>query len=153
MIDMFLEAEIVNWGFKDENKKENQEIRQFLAKFKRFKGIDKIEDNYKDDFMEIGGLGYIKVRVGLAYWRNASAIHKWFIKNVQDGNKVSREKLKELQELCRQIIENPELAEKLLPGDYYNIWYFLDIQATANIIEKALSLPEEFEFIYYFSRR
>lgn len=62
-----------------------------------------------------------EVSVTVAYWRKANAIHGWFVKNVQDnvddcGNYyVSRENLMELQALCKEIMDNPNKANELLP--------------------------------------
>ncbi len=57
-----------------------------------------------------------------AYWRKANAIHKWFVDNCQDGVDdcreayVSREQLKELVDLCKQVLESVETVE----GEIHN---------------------------------
>jgi hypothetical protein len=46
----------------------------------------------------------------VAYWRKANAIHKWFVKNVQDDEDnckefyVSKQQLQELVNLCKDVI-------------------------------------------------
>jgi hypothetical protein len=53
----------------------------------------------------------------LCYWRKANAIHKWFIDNVQNGEDncgryyVDREKLRELIDLCRKVMESRDSGE------------------------------------------
>jgi hypothetical protein len=56
----------------------------------------------------------LDVSVTVAYWRKANAIHAWFVKNVQDGvdecqeSYVDREKLKELLDLCEEVLASIE---------------------------------------------
>jgi hypothetical protein len=93
-------------------------------------------------------------------WRKANAIHGWFVENCQDGKDecqesyVSREKLQELVELCQEALDNPD-AEVLEPtagfffGSYEkDEWYYQDLKDTIEGIEKALELPQSFEFYY-----
>ena len=53
----------------------------------------------------------------VGYWRKANAIHDWFVQNVQDGRDecqcayVSREHLRELLNVCKEIIEVAKLEE------------------------------------------
>ena len=105
-------------------------------------------------------LEYLLYEVG--YWRKANQIHKWFVDNVQKGNDdckeyyVSEEKIKELHDLCTQIISNPEKAEELLPshpgfffGSYeYDEYYMKDIKHTIEILEPLLNSDNS---IYYSS--
>jgi len=55
------------------------------------------------------------------YWRKANHIHGWFVDNVQDGKDdcgtyhVEDEKLKQLLDVCDQVIE----ASKLVKGTVY----------------------------------
>jgi hypothetical protein len=54
----------------------------------------------------------------IGYWRNANAIHNWFVKNVQEGNDDYREygvdesQLQELLDLVRRVL----VASKLVNG-------------------------------------
>lgn len=58
----------------------------------------------------------LTVDVTVAYWRKANAIHKWFVDNVQDGvdecqkSYVSRDQLKELVRICKEVIASTELV-------------------------------------------
>jgi len=138
-------------------------------------------------------LQHIDTRVG--YWRKSNQIHGWFVKHCQDGEDdcrkhwISREKLTELLNLCKEVIEksvlvdgkvssgktinkgstewvdilvdgkvvvNSQIAEELLPcsegfffgNDDYDEYYIEDVQDTIKIIEKALKLPESWDFYY-----
>ena len=89
----------------------------------------------------------VSVDERLAYWRKAYQIHKWFVNNVQEGlddnarHYVTLEQLKELVELCKQVAQNPSLADELLPTDddeQYNEWYFMDIHDTIAMLEPVI---------------
>lgn len=99
--------------------------------------------------------GDLNIKIVIAegiYWRKANQIHKWFVDNVQDGNDdcgtyyVSREQLTELRDLCKQVIENPSLAESRLPtangfffgSTSYGEGYIEDLQYTVEEIDKLL---------------
>lgn len=101
-----------------------------------------------------------EVSIDAMYWRKANAIHGWFVENCQDGKDecqesyVMREKLQELVKLCQEALDNPD-AEVLEPtagfffGSYEkDEWYYQDLKDTIEGIEKALALPESFEFYY-----
>ncbi|CAB4198222.1 hypothetical protein UFOVP1313_58 [uncultured Caudovirales phage] len=99
-------------------------------------------------------------RVG--YWRKANQIHEWFVENVQDGVDecrecwVDREKLEELKELCESVLLAPANAEKELPrksgfffgSTEYSDGYYADLKDTIEIVDRCLSIPEEWEFSY-----
>ena len=99
------------------------------------------------------------------YWRKANQIHRWFVENVQRGTDdcgsywVSREKLEELLDLCKRVIEDNSLADELLPstsgfffgGTDYDEWYFNDIKNTIEIIEECLSDESADDFEYHSS--
>ena len=105
------------------------------------------------------------VEIEVGYWRKANAIHQWFVKNVQDGKDdcktywVPQEKLRELQSVCNQVLADPTLAPSLLPtqsgfffGDtQYDEWYLENLEITLQNIQKALSLPDEWELSYHSS--
>jgi hypothetical protein len=96
-------------------------------------------------------VSYVEEQIG--YWRKANAIHKWFVDNVQAGNDncstyfVDIPDLMNLLEVCKEVKNNPEKAEELLPpqsgfffGDVsIDEYYFQDIDKTIEIIERALS--------------
>ena len=103
-----------------------------------------------------------EVRAIVGYWRKANQIHAWFVENIQEGEDdcksyyVSREKLQELKNLCRQVLEDKSLADKLLPtqsgfffgSTEYEGYYFDDLEETIRIIDNALALPETWRFEY-----
>lgn len=87
-----------------------------------------------------------------AYWRKANQIHKWFVDNIQDGTDdcgtyyVSRERLGELRDVCREVLADHSKADKLLPtqdgfffgGTSYDKSYFEDLEYTVTQIDKLL---------------
>ncbi len=91
-------------------------------------------------------LGSVEVTMEAAYWRKANAIHAWFVRNVQDGQDdcgsylVSREKLTELRDICRDVLTDrgEARAAELLPtqsgfffgSTEYSDWYWQDIEET-----------------------
>lgn len=103
-----------------------------------------------------------EVRAEVGYWRKANQIHAWFVENIQEGEDdcksyyVSREKLQELKNLCRQVLEDKSLANEFLPtqsgfffgSTEYEDYYFDDLEKTIRIIDNALALPETWRFEY-----
>jgi hypothetical protein len=85
-------------------------------------------------------------------WRKANAIHKWFVDNVQNGvddcgqYKVTKEQLIQLHNVCNDILNDPNLAEQLLPTQSgfffgniaYDDWYYNDLRNTVQIIDEIL---------------
>ena len=106
-----------------------------------------------------------EVSIDVGYWRKANAIHDWFVRECQGGEDncgyyyVGREQLKELKQLCEQVLEKKGDAPELLPtasgfffgSTDYNEWYFSDLEATIQIIDRALTLPDEWDFEYHSS--
>jgi hypothetical protein len=98
----------------------------------------------------------------VAYWRKANQIHNWFVQNVQNGidecqsSYVSREKLEELLDVCKQVEADNDLASTLLPsasgfffgGTEYDEWYFKSILNTIVYLEDILSdeMADDFEY-------
>jgi hypothetical protein len=121
--------------------------------------VDKTVEIFDKEY-PLKDLEYLVYEVG--YWRKANQIHKWFVNNVQEGNDdckeyyVSDEKIKELYDLCIEIINNPQKAEELLPthagfffGSYeYDEYYMKDLQHTIGILEPLLNCDDS---IYYSS--
>jgi hypothetical protein len=94
------------------------------------------------------------VRPCAVYWRKANAIHEWFVRTVQDGEDDCRltepihgEVLAELVDLCKQVIETPLLAAKLLPtqGGFffgsvdYDEWYIAELQHTVDRLAEVIN--------------
>ena len=95
-------------------------------------------------YVDLDGEDYL-VRAGAAYWRKANAIHEWFVANVQDGvdecqlsDPIHGEVLAGLVETCKEVLETPVLAAKLLPTQSgfffgsvdYDEWYIHDLEET-----------------------
>jgi hypothetical protein len=104
-----------------------------------------------------------QVEIKVGYWRKSNQIHQWFVDNVQGGEDdcreyhVEREQLRELINLCKQVTENHDLAEELLPsqGGFffgstdYDEWYFGDIEETITMLEGVLKeTPDNWDFYY-----
>jgi hypothetical protein len=117
-------------------------------------------------FAEELAKGPAYVRLEIAYWRKANAIHKFFV-DLDSGTDecqdiyVEREQLAELLNRCNRILENKsvELANELLPpqsGFFFGStevdeYYFEDLQYTQELLTKILSTikeDSELEFIY-----
>lgn len=103
------------------------------------------------------------IQVKVAYWRKANAIHGWFVANVQDGEDncaeyyLTHETLEELRDLCKQVMDNHELAEELLPpeagfffgSDEVDEYYFQNLQYTHDTLTKLLdTVPDDWAFVY-----
>lgn len=103
-----------------------------------------------------------EVTIDVGYWRKANAIHDWFVREVQGGEDeckphwVGREQLVELKELCEEVLADKSKAKELLPtasgfffgSQEYDEWYFKDLEATVEIINKALTLPNDWDLEY-----
>ena len=105
------------------------------------------------------------IRLDVGYWRKANQIHNWFVNNVQDKvddckeYEVCKEHLVELLDICKKVQADHSLAPALLPvqsgfffgSTDYDAIYFSDIDGTIEIIEKALTLANNWSFIYWAS--
>lgn len=124
--------------------------------------LEKLKDvlNLKDgDYSTEFGFG---VDIPLMYWRKANQIHAWFVENVQGGEddckdyELDTEQLTELRDLCRQVLDNNELAEELLPvsagfffGSYeYDEYYFAQLQETHDTLTKIIEANPNSYFTY-----
>lgn len=84
------------------------------------------------------------------------------MQNVQEGQDdckpyyVDRKGLLELKSICERVLADNSLARELLPtqagfffgSTEYDEWYFNDIRGTVEIIDKALTLPDAWDFQY-----
>ena len=99
------------------------------------------------DALHVGEM-LVTTEVEHIYWRKVNAVHGWFVDNIQNGEDdcgeypVAVEDLQKLKEVCVQVIDDPEMAEELLPArsgcffgdDSYDEYYFNDLHHTiANI--------------------
>ena len=153
----------------------------YLTASKSFSGDDFVTADEQKTFNTIKttiGLdgfspeGYPRLSVdfGVAYWRKANAIHKWFVENVQEGEDncqryyVTRENLEDLIKSCKKVLKNKDAKDKLqaalkeLPpqsGFFFGSTeidedYWLDLESTINQIQLILETPtlKDFDFHY-----
>jgi hypothetical protein len=149
-LDMYLYAEkhISGYGFREENERE-----QYKSVVNAVEATTISDPNSPS----------ADITVTSMYWRKANAIHDWFVKNVQGGDDncerywVSRDKLRELRDLCVKVVQNRDLAHKLLPtsegfffgGTEYDSYYFDSLKETASRITILLNTtPETWSFYY-----
>ena len=90
------------------------------------------------------------------YWRKANAIHRWFVDNVQNGVDncaeyyVDTDQMRELRDLCKKVLEDPESAMELLPpksGFFFGStvideFFIDDLTSTVQRFDYLLDLPE-----------
>lgn len=111
--------------------------------------------------------GRKRISEQIGYWRKANAIHRFFVDKVQDGiddcefhREVTEEDLEELINTCHEVLDNPNLAEELLPTQSgfffgetsYDEYYFDDLKYTIEICENALKTTDfDTQAIYYIS--
>lgn len=146
-LDMYLSAKRYLW--RDGDSAISREIEDLI-------GVE------SDPTKRFCGASFVakEVSVEAMAWRKANAIHGWFVEQCQDGRDecqesyVSRDRLKELVELCQDALDDPD-SEVLEPtkgfffGSYEKDEYYIqDLKDTIEGITKALELPESFEFYY-----
>jgi len=105
----------------------------------------------------------VNVEVTAAYWRKSNQIHKWFVDNVQGGEDdcgnyyVSKDKLKELRETCRQALfaKDPSLLPPqagFFFGSYdIDEWYWEDIKRTIKKLDRLFQLPDFDQLSFYYT--
>jgi hypothetical protein len=105
----------------------------------------------------------VKVKAGC--WRKANQVHRWFVQNVQEGTDdcgnyyVSRQNLIDLREICQRVMADKSLAPVEFPttsgfffgSTEYDDWYYNDLQETIDIVDKALTLDNNWDFEYHSS--
>lgn len=173
-LDMYLKAELYLWGSDEDKKKEIQKM------FPEIEQGDGFTNGVEIKF----GVGYWRKANAIHQWfvdncqggnddcnyhyvdpeqlkelksiceeiLNKSIIKKGKVKN---GASYQNGEMKENYE-DGEYIENPEIAESLLPtqqgfffGGYdYDQWYVEDLKKTIKIIDYALSLPDKYDLYY-----
>jgi hypothetical protein len=98
-----------------------------------------------------------EVCIEIGYWRKANEIHNWFVTNVQDGEDNCREyyvdpkHIEELLATVREVLDNPKLAENMLPtqGGFffgsteYDEYYFSELRHTEEMLASVLSFVKD----------
>jgi len=98
-----------------------------------------------------------EVCIEIGYWRKANEIHNWFVNNVQDGEDncreyyVTSEHIEELLATVREVLDNPKLAENMLPtqGGFffgsteYDEYYFSELRHTEEMLANVLSFVKD----------
>lgn len=82
--------------------------------------------------------GWKRISEPVGYWRNANAIHFWFVENVQDGEddcdihrEVTKEDLEELRDLCIEVVTGcPLIVAKIQNG-----YSFLNGKEVPNMVD------------------
>jgi hypothetical protein len=92
----------------------------------------------------------------VGYWRKANQIHNWFVENVQKGMddcaeyKVDVEQLRDLLNLCEDVLDDHSKAPQLLPRSSgfffgstdYDDYYFEQVQNTYDILMSIMSAED-----------
>lgn len=98
--------------------------------------------------------------INIISWRKANAIHKYFV-DLDGGRdecqeiKVSGKQLKELIDICKEVLQDNSKAKELLPTQSgfffgntdYNENYFDIIKETINTLS-SFTFDDDVEFIY-----
>jgi hypothetical protein len=115
-----------------------------------------VESVGAEEFIEPQDSAGAHIEIPVAYWRKANAIHKWFVDERADGVDqcqpigVHVDHLKELLELCNEVLENRDKAEELLPTESgfffgnteYDEYYFQDLEYTQRRLSELVPLME-----------
>lgn len=157
-LDMYLYAEKFysssSWG-----KVEDKEGVNTIAKMM---DAESLLFNDEDDAQ------FAQLKLEIAYWRKANAIHKFFVDTCADGvdncqeTYVSVENLQELLGRCKEVLENHDIASEILPAQSgfffgsteYNDWYFEYLERTVKILEKIIpqvQLHSDWDIYYHAS--
>ena len=99
----------------------------------------------------------------VAYWRKANQIREWFASHVGVDNcreaPVTKEILMKLRHDCKRVLDNHELAEKILSTSEgfffgstdYDEWYFQDLEDTIVALDKIIKETDwDKEEVYYY---
>lgn len=149
-LDMYLyrKTYVKNWDFMKPENKVHIEISGNQEKIGHIE-VDKISSIVEE----------------VAYWRKANQIHAWFVDKCQDGvddcrdGYVEPERLKELLDLCKRVLAEPELGQSLLPTQSgfffgstgYDEYYMEDIKLTIEQLTPLVENEKIFADYYYHS--
>lgn len=115
------------------------------------------------DGIDLSNVTNIDEEVG--YWRKCNHIHRWFVDNVQSGEddcgeySVSKSKLEELLNACKEVLNDHNKADGLLPtvngfffgNTEYDEWYYESLERTSIMLDKILGELNPNQDIYYSS--
>ena len=152
-LDMYLSAK----KYHSDASWRDAENKAEFSRLKQASGVGAVIDKVE--------LPHIYLEVSVGYWRKQNAIHKWFVDNCQNGEDdcrtsyVGREQLEELKALCLKVLADHKQADDLLPsqggfffgGTEYDDWYFNGMKETVEVVDNALSMPDDWEFEYHSS--
>jgi len=146
-LDMYLKkSEYVSTWTSDPERKTFMDATGVEVIVKRRFGKRKVlTDTFKVD----NGSSGVEIKLPIAYWRKANAIHNWFVQNYADGVDdckpimVTMEDLVKLRQICKEILEDHSKAKKLLPtqGGFffgstdYDEWYYKDLEYTVDALK------------------
>lgn len=95
----------------------------------------------------------------VGYWRQARAIHKWFVSQTDvvlfNGDKIyiSIEQLEDLLDRCNKILSNHDMAKELLPlyvpahgGVEFDEHYFYELQYTKELLEEVIEIAKKGDY-------
>lgn len=114
-------------------------------------------------FLNHDDLQFAEVKLQLAYWRKANAIHRYFVNKCGNGKDecqniyVERQDLQNLVNVCQTVLNDKSQARELLPtqsgfffgGTDYDEYYYEDLENTVEMLNKVLKdSPEDWEFEY-----
>ena len=123
-LDMYLTAELSVYDCRwDRDKDGNIKKDVHKDRVKEMKTNEKIRKLFPDA-PKTDNLNFIRVEFEAGYWRKANQIHNWFVKNVQDGKDdcgryyVSKEKMQELLNICKQIKNEVKLKTGTVTNGY-----------------------------------
>jgi len=104
---------------------------------------------------------YIEEEVG--YWRKASAIHAWFVREVQEDEDdcreyyVGKDDLRKLLMVVGTVLAHQERALELLPppGGFFfgttdlDDWYWDNLKLTRTLLKEVLESTSDDQTLYY----
>lgn len=139
--------------------------KRYLYSYNKEGGDGQLSEQVRELAKVPEGFDVKEIKVNAGYWRKANQIHRWFVNNVQEGKDdcdcyyVGRQDLIDLQALCNKVLQDHSLAPTDLPTESgfffgettYDDWYYSDLSETVDILDKALSLSNEWEFEYHSS--
>jgi hypothetical protein len=160
-LDMYLykSKKVEGWTAKDYRKVENLtyemdkkiDIKTLENAIKYLKEITYLPNLEQIDLKVKNNKCYLFLEQ-VGYWRKANAIHRWFVKNIQDGMDecdyffVTKEHLENLMTDCDKVLNNILECKNVLPtqdgfffgSSDYDLYYIENIKSTYELCSKLL---------------